>query len=68
MKIKEVREMNSAEITKRIQEEEKNLVDLKFSHTLKQLTNTAKLSIVRRDIAKFNTVLRQREIAEKSAK
>jgi large subunit ribosomal protein L29 len=68
MKIKEVREMNSEEITKRIQEEEKNLVDLKFSHTLKQLTNTAKLSIVRRDIAKFNTVLRQREIAEKSAK
>lgn len=68
MKIHEIQEMNSEEIKKRIQEEEKNLVDLKFSHTLKQLTNTAKLSIVRRDLARFNTVLRQRVIAEKSAK
>ena len=42
MKIYEIREMNTEELQKRIEEEEKNLVDLRFSHQLKQLTNTAK--------------------------
>ena len=28
---------------KRIEEEEKNLIDFRFAHQLKQLTNTAKL-------------------------
>lgn len=61
MKIYEIREMSTDELIKRIQEEERNLVDLRFSHHLKQLTNTAKLKLVRRDIAKMKTVLRERE-------
>ena len=62
MKIHEIREMKTEEILKRISEEETNLVDLRFSHQLKQLTNTAKLKIVKRDIAKMKTVLREREL------
>jgi large subunit ribosomal protein L29 len=62
MKVHEIREMNSVEIQKRIKEDESSLLDLKFSHELKQLTNTAKLKVIRRDIAKLKTVLRQREI------
>lgn len=62
MKIYEIREMSTDELIQRIQEEEKNLVDLRFSHQLKQLTNTAKLKLVRRDIAKMKTVLREREL------
>jgi large subunit ribosomal protein L29 len=62
MKTHEIREMKSEEILQRISEEEKNLVDLKFSHQLKQLTNTAKLKIVKKDIAKMKTVLREREL------
>ncbi len=61
MKIHEIREMKNEEITQRIQEEEKNLVDLRFSHQLKQLTNTAKLKNVKRDLAKLKTVLSERE-------
>lgn len=68
MKIYEIREMSTDELIKRIQEEEKNLVDLRFSHHLKQLTNTAKLRLVRRDIARMKTVLRERELkAQKEA-
>ncbi|AFH48632.1 Ribosomal protein L29 [Ignavibacterium album JCM 16511] len=68
MKIYEIREMSTDELIKRIQEEERNLVDLRFSHHLKQLTNTAKLKLVRRDIAKMKTVLRERELkAQKEA-
>jgi large subunit ribosomal protein L29 len=49
MKIHEIREMKSEELVKRIEEEEKNLVDLRFAHQLKQLTNTSKLKMVKKD-------------------
>ena len=61
MKIYEIREMSSEEIVKRINEEETNLVDLRFQHELKNLTNTAKLKIARKDIAKMRTILHERE-------
>ena len=62
MKIFEIREMSTDEIKKRILEDQKNLVDLKFQQELKQLTNTAKLRLVRRDIAKMKTILKEREM------
>ncbi|HSP88265.1 MAG TPA: 50S ribosomal protein L29 [Ignavibacteriaceae bacterium] len=68
MKIHEIREMKDDELVKRIDEEEKNLVDLRFSHQLKQLTNTAKLKIARKDVAKMKTVLKQRELTKEKAK
>ncbi|MCX6174378.1 MAG: 50S ribosomal protein L29 [Ignavibacteriales bacterium] len=64
MKIFEIREMSTDEIKKRILEDQKNLVDLKFQQELKQLTNTAKLRLVRRDIAKMKTILKEREMQE----
>ncbi|MBS4034169.1 MAG: 50S ribosomal protein L29 [Ignavibacterium sp.] len=68
MKIYEIKEMNNDELEKRIAEEEKNLVDLQFAHQLKQLTNTAKLNIVKKDIARMKTILKDREMqaAEKA--
>ncbi len=62
MKIHEIREMKDEEILKRIEEEENNLVDLRFQHELKNLTNTSKLKITRRDIAKMKTVLKERSL------
>ncbi len=67
MKIHEIREMKTEEILQRVEEEERNLVDLRFAHQLKQLTNTAKLKIIKKDIAKMRTVLAERERAEKVA-
>lgn len=66
MKIREIREMSSDELLKRIVEEENNLVDLRFSHELKQLTNTAKLRTAKKDIAKMKTILKEREIKQES--
>ena len=62
----EIREMSIEEIQKRIVEEETNLVDLRFQHELKNLTNTAKLKLVKKDIAMMKTVLHEREKEEKS--
>lgn len=69
MRMNEIREMSAEEISKRIQQEEIDLVDLRFQHELKNLTNTAKLKLARKDIARMKTVLKQREMeAQKQAK
>ncbi len=68
MKLYEIKEMTSDEIAKRIEEEEKNLVDLKILiMNLNNLTNTGKLSLAKKDIARMKTVLSERQRAEKLA-
>ena len=67
MKLYEIKEMTSDELVKRIEEEEKNLVDLRFSHQLKQLNNTGKLGLAKKDIARMKTILSERQRAEKLA-
>jgi len=62
MKMYEITEMSDEEIVKRIEEEENNLVDLRFQHELKNLTNTAKLKTVKNDIARLKTVLKKRQL------
>ena len=68
MKIHEIRELKSDELVKRIEEEEKNLVDLRFAHQLKQLTNTSKLKITKKDLAKMKTILKERETVKSTSK
>ena len=67
MKLYEIKEMSNDEIIKRIDEEEKNFIDLRFSHQLKQLNNTAKLKLARKDIARMKTILNERLSAESKA-
>ncbi|HED06631.1 MAG TPA: 50S ribosomal protein L29 [Ignavibacteria bacterium] len=64
MKAHEVREMKENELIKRIAEEEKNIIDLRFAHQLKQLTNTAKLKMAKSDIARMKTILKEKRSAE----
>lgn len=64
MKNYEIREMSTEEIKKRILEEQTNLVDLRFQQELKNLTNTSKLRLVKKDIAKMKTILKERELQE----
>ena len=67
MKMHEIKEMKTEEITQKVNEEEKNLIDLRFSHQLKQLTNTAKIKMVKRDIARMKTILNERSLNEKES-
>jgi large subunit ribosomal protein L29 len=67
MKLYEIKEMSNDELIKRIDEEEKNFIDLRFSHQLKQLNNTAKLKLAKRDIARMKTILNERLSAENKA-
>lgn len=65
MKMYEIREMSNEELIKRIEEEELNLVDLRFQNATKSLTNTSKIRMTRKDIARMKTLLRQRELEAK---
>lgn len=65
MKIHEIKEMKTEEIIRRVEEEERNLVDLRFAHQVKELTNTAKLGLVKKDIARMKSVLNDRAGNEK---
>lgn len=62
MKIYEIREMSNEELVKRIEEEQADLIDLRFQHELKNLTNTAKMKMAKKDIAMMKTILKEREL------
>ncbi len=67
MKIHEIKELKDDELLKQISEDEISLMDLRFAHQLKQLTNTAKLKITKKELARLKTVLKQRQAAKAAA-
>ena len=67
MKINKIREMSSPDLEKELGELKTELFKLKFSLATNGLDNPMKIKEVKRDIAKINTVLTERKIAEKKA-
>ena len=65
MKAKEIRELSAAELETKIAELKKDLFNLRLQHATNQLDNTNKISEVKRDIARVNTVLRELQLAAK---
>jgi len=67
MKINKIREMSSPELEKELGELKSELFKLKFSLATNGLENPMKIKEVKKDIAKINTVLTERKIAEAKA-
>ncbi|MCB0096722.1 MAG: 50S ribosomal protein L29 [Caldilineaceae bacterium] len=63
MKASELRGMASAELATKLDESYQELFNLRFQRATGKLTNTARVSEVRRDIARMKTILRERELA-----
>lgn len=61
MKAFEMKDLSDAELEKRIKDEKESLAHMKFQQATKQIENTAKLKLIRRDIARMMTVLHQRK-------
>jgi len=61
MKASELKELGDEELRQKIDEMAKELFNLKVQHSTGQLKNTARLSLLRKDIARSRTVLRSRE-------
>lgn len=64
MKINKIREMSSPDLEKELGELKTELFKLKFSLATNGLENPMKIKDVKKDIAKINTVLTERKIAE----
>ncbi len=62
MKANEYRERSAEDLQKEITALKEQLFRLRFQHATKQLENTAELSRVKRNLARVNTVLREREL------
>ena len=64
MKINKIREMSSPELEKELGELKTELFKLRFSLATNGLENPMKIKEVKKDIAKINTVLTERKLAE----
>lgn len=64
MKAKEIRDMSLEEMTTKIEELKKDLFNLRFQHATNQLDNPIKIVAVKRDIARINTIIREKEISQ----
>ena len=60
---KEIRELTTAEIEQEVKSLKEELFNLRFQLATGQLENTARISQVRKSIARMKTVIRQREIS-----
>jgi large subunit ribosomal protein L29 len=58
----EVRELTEEELVLRLREAKEELFNLRFQMATGQLDNNRRLRLVRKDIAKIYTVMREREL------
>ena len=68
MKTSEIRLLSTEELRTKLTDTRHELMNLRFQVVTGQLTDTNRLKQSRRDIARYETLLRERELAEEGAK
>lgn len=68
MKYKEVVNLSDEELLKKLQELKSELFNLRFRHASGQLENPMSINLVKKDIARVNTVIRARQINAQGGK
>ena len=63
MKYSEIRELTDEELATKLTEGRAELFNLRFQMATSQLDNTARVTTVKRDIARIQTEMRARELA-----
>jgi len=64
MKASEVRELSLDQMRTKISDTREELMKLRFQQVTGQLTDFSRLRILRRDVARLETILHERERAE----
>jgi large subunit ribosomal protein L29 len=59
----ELRELNDAELVQKLAEAREEHFNLRFQSATGQLDNSSRIGDIRREVARINTLLREREIA-----
>ncbi len=63
MKAKEVHELEDTELEHKLREAKTELFNLRFQHATGQLDNALRIREAKRDIARIQTVIRERQLA-----
>ncbi len=61
-KSKDIRALDDSDLVTRLDEARQELFNLRFQLVTGQLDNSARMGMVRREIARISTILREREI------
>ena len=64
MKVNELIKLTSEDLTKKITESKKELLDLRFKQSTGSLEKPSKIHELRKDVARMKTILRERELSE----
>ena len=64
MKANEVRKMSASEMEAKIADLKKDLFTLRMQHATNQLDNPVKISLVKKDIARVQTILREKQLEQ----
>ena len=67
MKSKELFDLTADEITSKLADSREELMKLRFQQVTGQLTDTSRLRIVSRDIARMETILNQKTVKKEGA-
>ena len=62
MKPAEIRELSMAELTQKLSDLKAELFNLRSQHAINQLDTPLRLQVVRKDIARVKTVIREKEL------
>ena len=62
MKVKKIRQLSTEELTNKASELKNELFNLRFQLATGQLDNSASIRLVKKDIARVKTILREREL------
>ena len=64
MKANEVRKMNPSELEEKLKDLKKDLFTLRMQHATNQLDNPVKISLVKKDIARVQTIIREKQLEQ----
>lgn len=64
MKMADIRKLTTEELNKRLEENKKELFNLKFASATGSLEKPHRIKELRHEVAKIKTVIRERELSE----
>jgi len=62
MDIKEIRELSTEDLLKKIEESKEELFNLRFSQATGNLEKPSRIHNLRKDVARMKTIIREREL------
>jgi len=63
-KVSDLRELSPSELEERLTETKEELFNLRFQNATGQLDNYKRIGVLRKEVARIKTILRQKEIEE----